>query len=166
MEMTENNEAMERFEAGNLHMQESRHEEAMEEFREAVRVNEDFAEAYNNLGLALFYQGRFEEAVAEFRNAFRINPAFAMAHTNLGLAFLNNKLTDEAITEFNLALSLDSDNTEAYYNLGIAYVSQGLINEAIRAYEGFLEHAPEQYGNYIEGVKKILEQLKLKVEGA
>jgi tetratricopeptide (TPR) repeat protein len=163
--MAEKNEAMERFEAGNMCMQESRHEEAMEEYRLAVKANEDFAEAYCNLGLALFYQGRFEDAIAEFLNALRIHPDFAMAHANLGLAFLNNKLADEAISEFNLALGLDSNNADTYYNLGIAYVSKGLINEAIEAYEGFLRHAPEHYSNYIAGVQKIIEQLKLKIAG-
>ena len=161
--MAEMDEAMERLEAGNLHMRENRYEEAMEQFREAVKASEDFAEAYNNLGLALFYQGRYEEAVAEFRNALRINPDFAMAHSNLGLTFLNAKKTDEAIAEFRLALGLDPENAEAYYNLGIACLSKGLMNEAVRAYEGFLERASEQYGNYIEGVKKIVAQLKLKI---
>jgi|WetSurMetagenome_2_1015567.scaffolds.fasta_scaffold00138_26 tetratricopeptide (TPR) repeat protein len=162
--MAEKDEAMERFEAGNMHLQESRHKAAMEEYRAAVKANEDFAEAYNNLGLTLFYQDRFDEAIAEYRNALRINPEFAPAHANLGLAFLNGKLTDDAIREFRYALELDADNAEAYYNLGIAYVNKGLIREAIDAYEGFLGHAPERYGNYIAGVRKIVEQLKSKVE--
>ena len=160
--MTEKNEAMERFEAGNRHLSESRYEEAMEEFVAAVKADDEFSEAHNNLGLALFYQGLVEEAIAEFRKAFSIEPEFAMAHANLGLALLNGHLTDDAIEELGRAVGMDAGLSEAYYNLGIAYSRKGLINEAITAYESFLENAPEHYNNYIEGVQKIVAQLKLK----
>jgi tetratricopeptide (TPR) repeat protein len=163
--MTEKNEAMKRFEAGNSHLNENRYEEAIEEFRAAVKADDNFAEAYNNLGLALFYQGRHEEAITEFGNALRIEPEFAMAHANLGLALLNSDLVDEAIEELALAVGMDAGLAEAHYNMGIAYTRKGLINEAIEAYEGFLQHAPDHYNNYVEGVRKIVTQLKLKVAG-
>jgi tetratricopeptide (TPR) repeat protein len=159
--MTEKNEAMERFEAGNIHLKESRHEEAMEDFRAAVKADDNFAEAYNNLGLTLFYQSRFEEAIAEFGNALRIEPEFALAHANLGLALLNSELIDDAVKELALAVSMDDELAEASYNLGIAYTRKGLVHEAIGAYESFLQHAPEHYSNYVEGVRKIVDQLKL-----
>ena len=162
--MTENKEAMERFEAGNRHLMESRYEEAMEEFMAAVKADENFAEAHTNLGLSVFYLGRIEEAITEYRIALRIEPEFAMAHANLGLALLNSELTDEAIEELGLAVGIDAGIAEAQYNLGIAYSRKGRIKEAIAAYEAFLEHAPEHYKNYIEGVQKIVEQLKLKVQ--
>jgi tetratricopeptide (TPR) repeat protein len=163
--MTEKNDAMERFETGNSHLNEGCYEEAMEEFMAAIRAEDEFAEAHNNLGLSLFYQGRVEEAIAEFRRALGIEPEFALAHANLGLALLNSQLTDGAIEELGLAVRIDEGLAEAHYNLGIAYSRKGLINEAITAYEAFLENAPEHYSNYVEGVRKIVEQLKLKVSG-
>jgi tetratricopeptide (TPR) repeat protein len=103
--------------------------------------------------------------VVEYRNAIRIAPDFAMAHANFGLALLNQDRPDEAIAELKKAVRLDPELAEAYYNMGIAYNKKGLIPEAIKAYEGFLQHAPERFGNYVEGVKKIVAQLKLKVAG-
>jgi tetratricopeptide (TPR) repeat protein len=163
--MSENKEAMERFEAGNKHLNENRLDEALEEYRAALKASADFAEVHNNLGLALFYKSSFDEAIAEYRNAIRIAPDFAMAHANLGLALLNLDRPDEAITELKKAVGLDPELAEAYYNMGIAYNKKGLIPQAIKAYEGFLEHAPDNFNNYVEGVKKIVTQLKLKMAG-
>ncbi len=44
-------------------------EEAVAEYREAVRIKPDYVEPHYNLGLVLNAQGKPEEAVAEFRAA-------------------------------------------------------------------------------------------------
>jgi tetratricopeptide (TPR) repeat protein len=164
-EAIERDEAFERFEAGNKHLKDNCLDEAMEEFRAAVKANEDFAEAYNNLGLTMFYKSSFDEAIEEFKNAIKIDPEFPMAHANLGLAFLNKDMVDEAIKELTKAVSLDNELPEAYYNLGLAYAKKGVLPDAIAAYEGFLKHASEHFRNYVEGVEKIVAQLKIKIAG-
>ncbi len=44
-------------------------EDLIAEFRTAIRLKPDFAEAHYNLGIALRAEGKREEAVAEFRKA-------------------------------------------------------------------------------------------------
>jgi len=159
-EMTDQDNVIDHFELGNIAMQDNRLDAAIAEFKEALKSNAEFAEAYNNMGLALFNQSRFDEAIEEFRNALRIEPDFPLAHANLGLVLLNKELVDEAIEELTRAISLNVEIAEAYYNLGIAYNKKGLVNETIKAYEGFIQHAGESYHNYVEGVQKIVSQLK------
>ena len=60
--------------------------EVAAEFREAVRLRPDFAEAHNNLGLVLTQTDDDEPAIAAFREAIRIRPDYADAHANLGAA--------------------------------------------------------------------------------
>jgi tetratricopeptide (TPR) repeat protein len=55
-------------------------------FRKAIELNPKYAEAYNNLGNALYAQQDLKGASAAFRHALVINPKFAEAHVNLGLA--------------------------------------------------------------------------------
>ncbi len=158
--MTDQEKVVDHFELGNEAMRDSRYAIAVDEFREAIKLNLDFAEAYNNLGLALFYLSRFDEAIKEYQTALRIAPDFALAHANLGLALLNKDLVDEAIPELTRAIDLNPELAEAHYNLGIAYNKKGLSDEAIKAYEGFIQYAGDNYRNYVEGVQKIVSQLK------
>ncbi len=61
-------------------------DEAIREWREAIRINPDLADAHTNLGVALDDKGLLDEAIKEYREAIRINPDNAIAHYNLGLA--------------------------------------------------------------------------------
>ena len=56
------------------------------EFREAIRLRPDFAEAHNQLGLVLIQSGDDDGGIAALREAVRISPDYADAHDNLGAA--------------------------------------------------------------------------------
>jgi tetratricopeptide (TPR) repeat protein len=109
-------------------------DEAIAQFREAVRINPDDGEAHNNLGSALFQNGSAEEAIAQFREAVRINPAIADAYSNLGIALYQLGRTEEAVAQYREALKIDPTNAEAHCNLGVVMFHQGHIREAMAQY--------------------------------
>ena len=55
----------------------------MAEYRAALAIDPDYAEAHYNLGNALLIRGRVPAAVAEYRRALAIRPDFAKARHNL-----------------------------------------------------------------------------------
>jgi tetratricopeptide (TPR) repeat protein len=54
-----------------------RYTEAIEAFKQAIRINPDYADAYFNLGVVYVKLGRYTEAIETFKQAIRINPDFA-----------------------------------------------------------------------------------------
>jgi tetratricopeptide (TPR) repeat protein len=106
-------------------------EEAIAEYREAIRLKEDYAVAHVNLGNALKVKGRIWEAMAAYREAIRLEKDSSEAHNNLGNALKQNGLLDEAIAEYREAIRLKKDGPLAYNNLGIALKDKGLLDEAI-----------------------------------
>src|SRR2546425_149811 len=56
------------------------------EFREAIRINPNYAEAHNSLGSAFQDQGKLDDAIVEYREAIRIDPNLAEPHYLLGEA--------------------------------------------------------------------------------
>jgi len=56
--------------------------EAADSFREALRIQPDFAEAHVNLAVALEYLERSAEALKHVETALLIRPTFAVAHLN------------------------------------------------------------------------------------
>ena len=61
-------------------------DEAIRQFQEALRLKPDYAEAHNNLGIALARKGQIDEAISQFQEALRLKPDYAEAHYNLGIA--------------------------------------------------------------------------------
>ena len=61
-------------------------DEAIRQFREALRLKSDYAEVHSNLGTALGRNGQQDEAIKQFQEALRIKPDDADGHYNLGTA--------------------------------------------------------------------------------
>ncbi len=129
-----------------LSLQPGRLGEAVAEYREALRLNPDYAEAHYNLGNVLSQMpGRLGEAVAAYREALRLNPNSALMHGNLGSALLRQPgRFDEAVAEFREALRLNPNDALAHNNLGNALSRQpGRFDEAVAEYREALHLNPD-----------------------
>src|SRR5207244_2024103 len=105
-------------------------DEAIAEFREAIRLKKD-AEAHLNLGNALYDKGRLDEAMAEYREAICLKPDYAEAHCNLGNIFRAKLRLDDALPEYQEAIHLKTDHAKAHCNLGKVLVSKGEFAQAL-----------------------------------
>ena len=90
------------------------------EFRDAIRLRPDFAEAHNHLGLVLIQAGEDEAGIASLREAVRISPDYAEARANLGAA-LTPTDAEAAIRELEKAVALAPASVKAQFNLAVAY---------------------------------------------
>lgn len=117
-------------------------EGAIENFKKALQINPDYAEAHNSLGIVLQSQGCFDEAIASYRKALQIRPDLVEAHNNLGTALKHQGRLDEAIASFGKALKIDPRFAESYNNLGTALKDQGRLTEAISSFGKALQLNP------------------------
>jgi tetratricopeptide (TPR) repeat protein len=84
-------------------------DEAIASFREAIRINKDYSEAHNSLGVylanALREKGSLGEAIAEYREAIRLNEAYYPEGQGfLGATLRENGQTEEAFAAFRKAV--------------------------------------------------------------
>ncbi|MDD4913654.1 MAG: tetratricopeptide repeat protein [Methylococcales bacterium] len=77
-----------------------KHPQAIEAFREALRLDPQFADAWNNLGETFRDQGNMEEAVRCYREALRIEPGHPRAHYNLGESYCLSGQLKQSIAYF------------------------------------------------------------------
>jgi tetratricopeptide (TPR) repeat protein len=61
-----------------------KHQDAIRDYGNAINLNPDCGEAYNNYGLILVEIGKTEEAIKEFLTALRCKPNYAETYYNLG----------------------------------------------------------------------------------
>jgi len=79
---------------GNTLRIEGKNSEAISHYKMAIKLNPDFADAYNNLGAVLFHAEMTEEAIDYFKEAIRIRPGFAAAQKNLETALRSMEMQD------------------------------------------------------------------------
>ena len=72
-------------------------EEAIEEYRLALKIKPDLAEAHRGLGFLLKDQGKSTEAIEEFHLALKIKPEMAETHRGLGLVLSHRGNLAEAL---------------------------------------------------------------------
>ena len=66
-------------------------EEAIDHYKEAIRIRPSFAIAHNNLGNALVQKGEVKEAVHHYMETVRLRPDLVAAQKNLETALLRSE---------------------------------------------------------------------------
>jgi len=117
--------------------------EAIDHFREAIRLKPDHVGAHINLGVALSQKGQIDEAIRLYQEALRLRPGDADVHYNLGVALAKRGRMEEAIGHYQEAVRLKPDWAEAHNNLGTALYERGHTGEAIRQFQEALRLKPD-----------------------
>lgn len=101
-----------RAEESHLHLgealrQQGRFADALEEYREAVRLNPGWAQAHVNLGVTLAGLGRLDEASGAYEKALSIDSTIPAAQFNLGALLSSRGDTRRALRHYQKALEGD-----------------------------------------------------------
>ncbi len=120
-----------------------RHEEAIDCYRQALRLVAGDAGAHTNWGVALAAQGKLIEAIRHYQRALEINPHEANAYYNLAVTLGDMGRLEEAIEAYHQAVRLKPGYVDAHYNLGILLADRGRFDEAIDHYRRALAIQPE-----------------------
>ena len=122
---------------------EDRIPEAIEHFRQALRIKPDYVQALNNLGLAFEMADRLPEAIESFERVVRMDSDFADAQNNLGFALARADRTAEAVEHYQRALKIKPDFVKAMNNMGLALGKMNRLPEAIESFRDAVRINPD-----------------------
>lgn len=110
-------------------------DEAQNDLRASLKLNPEYAEAYNNLAIVQHRNGDLSKALASARKAVEIKSEFPQGWVTLGSVLFDQKNFDAAEKAYNKALELNPGIQVAESNLAkIAYM-RGDSNNAIRMFQ-------------------------------
>ena len=153
----------------NIHKQLKKYDTAITYFEEAIQLNPNFSEAYNNLGNIKKRIGKIEEAISCFKKAIELKENNILAYFNLANTYRENRYFNELIETYEKILSFNPNDIKTLYNLGSAYLFLGEISKGKNFFEKIIKinknHVPS-YRNIISVTKinkenEIFKQLEL-----
>ena len=167
------------FEAGDL-------AGAVTAYRQAIRIDPKFAEAYHNLGVILGKQSHWQEALQEHRQAVSLNPENPAFWAGLGRVLVAHEAWEEAITAYQKVTRLNLSDAnygifqhalgqleqcqkamvaQSYGHMAENLVQQRKWQEAVDCYRQAIErypNSPEQYaglGKALAGLEQWQEAI-------
>jgi protein O-GlcNAc transferase len=130
-------------------------------FKNAVRLDNEYHQAWNNIGYMYFLKSEYRLALENFDQALHFNPNYEQARLNRmkTAQILEGKLNIQAfeivektvqidslelkITNYRKALEIDSNYVDAWNNLGVAYFYFSNLDSAVICLKKALDKNPD-----------------------
>lgn len=123
-------------------------EKAIEYLDNAISLKPDYAEAFNNRGIAYFELGQHSRAIDDYNESIRIKPQRAESFNNRGTAYAALGEQKRAIEDYNQAIQLKPKYPEAYNNRGTVYMSLKQYQQAVDDYTEAIRLKPDHVDLY------------------
>ncbi len=100
------------FNLGFAYQLQQNHEQAMKNYRLAIRYQSEHANAYLNLGVLLFNQGKTEKAIETYITGQKNIPNYPELYYNLAVIYEKTGKKDDAVRQYQKALDIDPNSTK------------------------------------------------------
>lgn len=125
-------------------------EDALTAYKAAVKIKDDYVDAWNNIGDCLTRLGHIEESVEAYQKALELVPN-AHVYFNLGNALLEKGDLEQASDLYQKALALEPEFAEAALNLAIVLKRQGDLAVA----KSWCKQALDMRPDYVKGLNEM-----------
>ena len=106
---------------------------AEDDFKRAIELNPNYANAHNFYAGYLMCRGRVDEAIAASNRARELDPFSLSISAQRGFLLENARRYNEAIAQLRSVIEMDPNHYQAYWILGHTYAANKQFDEAIAA---------------------------------
>lgn len=128
---------------GLIKASQSKHVEAAELLKKAIKLNPIDASLHYNLAKALQESGLDKESIPHHKKNLELAPSNPEAWLNYGKSLCKIRLDNEALDAYAKALQVNPKYTEAFLNIGATLIGLKRYEEAINAYEQAIKLKPD-----------------------
>ncbi len=118
---------------------ENRYEDAIAAYNQALQIQPDLADTWNNRGVVLTRMQRYPEAIASYEQATTLRPNYPDAWNNRGVVLLELQKYQEAIGCYEQAIQAKPDYADAWNNRGVAFSKMQEYEQAVISYNQALK---------------------------
>jgi tetratricopeptide (TPR) repeat protein len=141
VEVSISEEAYQYFQEGEKLANDGLYEEAIEKFKEVLKLEPELVQAREWLAFCYMQIGENSLAITQYEKIVKISPTVDNL-VNLGLAYYEVGNYDDAVNTLNKAVKKDPGHFNALNNLGLALKKNGDIDGAVKYLEMAVESEP------------------------
>ncbi|HMY75221.1 MAG TPA: tetratricopeptide repeat protein, partial [Blastocatellia bacterium] len=104
------------------------------EFKRAIELSPNFANAYDGYGFFLKATGQHDASIEACKRAQELEPLSLFLSLSLGWAYYFARRYDEALAQSRKVLEMDPNFGFAYWHRGMVYIQQRRYDDAINAF--------------------------------
>ena len=125
------------------------HGGAGDAFRQASKVDPNWAPAYAGLGTSLLLRGNTEESIPALQRALELKPANVEVRMQLALACRRTGRLDQTVAALEEVLRRDPDHPDARYLLAASFLESGQFVAAENCYRTVIKREPANPRAYL-----------------
>ena len=107
--------------------------EAEQDFKRAIDLNPNYANAHNFYASFLMSRGRIDESIASSTRARELDPFSLSISAQRGFLLENARRYDEAIEQLRGVIAMDPNHYQAHWFLGHTYAANKQFDQAVAA---------------------------------
>ena len=128
----------------------SKHKEAAELLKRAIRLNPNDPSLHYNLAKALQESGADKESIPHHKKAVELNSTNPEAWLNYGKSLSNLGLNADALDVFKNSLQINPYYTEGFLNIGATLKDLSRYDEALAAYDKVIHLKPDYHEAWVK----------------
>jgi tetratricopeptide (TPR) repeat protein len=118
-------------------------ERAEADYSAAIKINPEYANAYNNLGNIRTKYGDNIQAIKYYSKAIQLNSAFVEAYCNRGIAKEGAENYSGALEDYDKTILINPDYVDAYYRRGVLKQTLADYHGAVEDFDRVIELKPD-----------------------
>lgn len=126
-----------------MHSESGQYRQAIQEYKAALAIRPDAAEAMNNLAVMFYQLHRYAEAFETAAKIWKAHPELKSASLIAGMAAVQMDHAKDAIEPLQSLLASDPSNRDAILALASAFFALHNFPKAIQLYEGEVSGSPQ-----------------------
>lgn len=141
---------------GDLYARRKEYDKSVEEFKKAIELKPDYADAYHNLANVYHQMGRDNLAQESYKRAIEFNPRLWQSYQNLGAIYFIEKKYELALETIQKAATINPNESSLKTNLAIILLQLNEEEKAKAEFEKALQLNPQDEiaKNWLNSLKK------------
>lgn len=158
--ISENEKALENYYLAIDESKKENYKGAIDYYKKAVKIDPNFAFAYDNMGICYRRLEKYDEAIEAYEKSLKIDPNGLMPLQNIAVVYSYKKEFKKAVETYEKLAKIDPNNPEVFYGIGQMYAlhlndqEKGLDNMC-KAYNMYIA----QKSPYRTDAEKIIQMI-------